>query len=73
LRVQSGELAVFAEVQQVFVSFLQDIRRLAEAMPSSLAMRVNPTDPVFAKAALDDWLDSFFRTLHNAPIKGDGV
>jgi hypothetical protein len=73
LRVQSGELAVFAEVQQVFVSFLRDIRQLTEAMPSSLAMRVNPTDPVFAKAALDEWLDSFFRTLHTAPIKGDGV
>jgi hypothetical protein len=63
LRVQSGELVVYAEARDQFVSFLQDIRRLALSLPVSMAMRCNPTDPPFAQRALEEWLRGFFRTL----------
>ena len=63
LRVQSGELVLFAEARETFTSFLQDIRRLALSLPASMAVRCNPTDPPLAQRALDEWLRGFFRTL----------
>jgi len=63
LRVQSGELVVYAEARDQFVSFLQDIRRLALSLPASMAVRCNPTDPPLAQRALEEWLRGFFRTL----------
>lgn len=67
LRVQSGELVVFAEARETFIRFLQDVRRFAEAMPGALAMRCNPSDPQLAQAALEDWIKGYFRVLHQAP------
>ncbi len=69
LRVQSGELVLFVEVRDSFVSFLRDIRQFAEAMPASMAMRCNPADPQHAQTALTDWLNGFFRHLHQNPAK----
>jgi hypothetical protein len=42
LRVQSGELVLFAEAREKFTSFLQDIRRLALSLPVSMAVPCNP-------------------------------
>jgi hypothetical protein len=72
LRVQSGELVLFVEVRDSFVSFLRDIRQFAEAMPASMAMRCNPADPQHAQTALTDWLNGFFRHLHQNPAKATG-
>ena len=72
LRVQSGELVLFAEARETFVAFLKDVRRLADAMPGALAMRCNPVDPALAQASLEDWLRGFFRQLHQAPIPKAG-
>jgi hypothetical protein len=65
LRLQSGELVVYAEVRDKFVGFLHEVRRLAMAMPASMAMRCNPNDPPFAQRALEEWLRGYFRLLNS--------
>jgi hypothetical protein len=71
LRVQSGELVVYAEMRDTFTSFLKEVRTLASTMPAAMAMRCNPVDPQLAQAALEDWLKGFFRQLHQHPAKAD--
>jgi len=73
LRVQSGELVLYVEVRDGFVSFLRDIRQLAETLPSAMANRCNPADPQHAQTALTDWLNGFFRHLHQNPAKATGA
>lgn len=72
LRVASGELVVFAEVRDGFISFLREVRQLAEAMPAALSNRCNPADPLLAQAALTDWLNGFFRHLYQNPAQATG-
>jgi len=72
LQVQSGELVLYVEIRDTFVAFLREVRQLAEAMPSALANRCNPADPLFAQSALNDWRDAFFRHLHQNPAKATG-
>jgi len=66
LRVQSAELVPYAEVRDQFVRFLQDVRRLAESMPAAVAMRANPSDPLLAQTALEEWLEAYFRLLNSS-------
>lgn len=67
LRVQSGELVPYIEARDTFASFLREMRTLATAMPAAWAMRCNPVDPTMAQLALEDWIKTYFRALHQNP------
>lgn len=67
LRVQSGELVSYVEVRDTFAAFLREMRTLATAMPAAWAMRCNPSDPTMAQLALEEWLRTYFRALHQNP------
>lgn len=65
LRVQAGDLMLASEARAVFGSFLRDMRKYAETLPTTMAIRTNPTDPEMARTALQEWLDGYFHQLHS--------
>lgn len=52
-----GELVKLDEVQRLISRVLLPIRQRLNALPAECASQVNPTDPVFARAALQRWVD----------------
>lgn len=57
---RDGRTVVMEEVQALYTDALLPIRQRLLAMPSECAARANPTDPQFAREALQSWID---RTL----------
>lgn len=51
------------EVQETLSKFLSQIRSLLDAMPSSVATRANPSDPEYAKKAIQDSVDQLMITI----------
>lgn len=49
---------VMEEAQQIYTEALLPVRQRLLAMPSECATRANPTDPKFARDALQGWVDS---------------
>ncbi len=68
LRVQSGELIVYTEAEEVMVGFLRELRAYCEVMPAAMALRCNPSDPVLAQTALTEWVQTYFAKLRQAPV-----
>lgn len=55
------------DAQATFNAFLMLLRGELERLPSSLASRVNPSDPEHAHTMLDAAIVGIFKKLHNAP------
>lgn len=56
-RQLDGELVKLDEVQRLISRVLLPIRQRLNALPAECASQVNPTDPVFARQALQRWVD----------------
>lgn len=54
---RDGELVELVEVQRIYGEALLPVRQRLIAMPSECATRTNPTDPQFARDALQRWVD----------------
>jgi phage terminase Nu1 subunit (DNA packaging protein) len=54
---RAGNLVSMEEVQQLFSESLQPVRQRLLALPAECATRANPTDPQFARQALQEWVD----------------
>lgn len=55
----------FEDAERAFREILQDVRTIATAMPSALAAKVNPQDPLLAQKLLEEWRDkTLFRSIH---------
>jgi hypothetical protein len=52
------ELVPMSEVQSLYTQAMLPWRQALLAMPSELASRVNPTDPVFAQQQAQAWVDA---------------
>ena len=60
---QSGEMIPLARNLAWQESVLSPLRQVLLAMPGAMANRCNPTDPNFAQAALDQWVDTTLSIL----------
>jgi hypothetical protein len=61
---RDGETISYRDADTRYRSFLNDIRVICMAMPSSLASKVNPTDPPHAQKIMEEWRnDVLFKTL----------
>jgi hypothetical protein len=53
------------DAERTFRSVLQDVRTIAAAMPSAMAAKVNPADPVLAQKLLEEWRDkTLFKVIY---------
>jgi len=59
-----GQTISFKDAEAVFLGILKDIRKHTDAMPASLAGKVNPHDTALACQILTDWRVSFYRMMH---------
>lgn len=67
------ELVSLAEVQAMYSESLLPVRQRFLALPSEAAARCNPSDPEFARAALQRWVDDAFPIIREQlpkPQKG---
>lgn len=61
---RDGETISYRDAEARYRNFLNDIRVICMAMPSSLAAKVNPTDPTHAQKIMEEWRnDVLFKTL----------
>jgi hypothetical protein len=65
-----GQTISFNDATALFTGILKELRTYSDAMPASLAGRVNPHDTELALRILTDWRDSFHRMIHAADEKG---
>ena len=56
-------LISFDEVQATFTKHLGGIRQLMDALPSSVAVRANPSDPECARMAVQEGIDQILRMI----------
>ncbi len=62
---RDGETMPFSAAEARFRTVLQDLKMLAAAMPSALAAKVNPQDPLHAQKLLEEWRDkTLFKSLY---------
>lgn len=59
----------YEDAVHVFSGILKELRTFSDAMPSSLAGKVNPHDTEHARKTLVEWRDSFHRMIHAAGEK----
>lgn len=55
-RLRLGDIIEREAAQAILTARLAPLRAKLVAAPSSLASRLNPTDPELAKAVLEDWV-----------------
>ena len=51
------------EVQATYAKYLGGIRQLMDALPSSVAVRANPSDPECAKQAVEEGINQILRMI----------
>jgi hypothetical protein len=56
-RVKEKELVPLDEAKSVLTATLSHVRSRFVALPAEMAARTNPTDPAFARKALEQWRD----------------
>jgi hypothetical protein len=59
----------YEDAVHVFSGILKELKTYTDAMPSSLAGRVNPHDTEHARKTLVEWRDTFHRMIHAAGEK----
>lgn len=53
------------DAERIYRTVLQDVRTIASAMPSALAGKVNPQDPILAQKLLEEWRDkTLFKAIY---------
>lgn len=57
------ELLSGEEVQATYTKYLGGIRALMDALPSSVAVRANPSDPECARKAVEEGIDQILRMI----------
>lgn len=62
--LQKGVTIMMAEAKELFARHLQAVRMALKSMPSRIAARCNPADPVLAKQALNEAVERMFKTLN---------
>ena len=65
-RQATNELMSVGEVEAVFTETLGTIRALMDALPASVCVRANPSDPELAKMALQEGVDQILRAINQA-------
>ena len=63
LREKSEGLVPLSEAHEAIKAVTEPLRRLLDAMPKSVAVRANPTDPQLAEEALREGLDQVFKLM----------
>lgn len=62
---RDGLTLSYGEAERIFRTILQDIRIIAMAMPSALAVRVNPADQHHAQQLLTEWVQkTLFKAIY---------
>jgi hypothetical protein len=57
------ELISVEEVKEINTKYLGGIRALMDAMPGSICVRANPSDPECAKEAMEEYIDRILRMI----------
>jgi len=65
-RQATNELISVQEVEAVFTETLGTIRALMDALPASVCVRANPSDPELAKKALEEATNQILRAINQA-------
>jgi hypothetical protein len=60
------ELLSTAEVKEKYIKHIGSLRALMDALPSSVCVRANPSDPECAKQALEDGINQIYITIQKA-------
>lgn len=63
LKQREGELVKLEDAKNICVDIVSPISRRIKDMPASLAIKVNPTDPSFAKSELRIWSDEILKRI----------
>ncbi len=71
-RIAEGELMETQEVVEFYTQALLPIRQRLLALPNECATRVNPTDPQFAREALQRWVDDALPMIRDGLPKPKG-
>lgn len=62
----AGLLVPFEDVRRMYGAALMPIRQRLLALPAECATRANPTDPQFARDALQRWVDESLPLIRDA-------
>jgi len=67
-RQQTGDLITVEQAREMVASTFAPVRQALLSLPTSMAARCNPSDPVMARMALEEWIDGFMRTVREKII-----
>lgn len=68
-REMEKKTITYEDAVHAFTGILKELRTYTDAMPASLAGRVNPADTELALKTLVEWRDNFHRMIHAAGEK----
>jgi len=71
LRIESGQIFTGDQFDTMFNELVIPLRARYLAMPAECAVLCNPTDPQFARAALDSWVRDNLPKLREAVQKSN--
>ena len=60
---QTGEVINVEQAKAMIASTFGPLRQALLALPSTMAARCNPADPVMAREALGEWVDGVLKTV----------
>jgi hypothetical protein len=72
-KLQKKELITLEEFEAMFRELVMPIRARLLAMPAECAVLCNPTDPQFARVALDSWVRDNIPKMREAVQKGNSA
>jgi len=73
LKHKSGDLITSETALDLIRASFQPVREAFTSLPISMAARVNPSDPVFAREALAQWVDDALRVCHEKALDRNGA
>ena len=68
-----GEMVPMSEAAALYTAALLPVRQRLLSMPPECATRANPTDPQFALAALQEWVDATLPLIRAELSKSKGA
>jgi hypothetical protein len=64
IAAQNEDLVSMDRAKEMVTSMFLPVRQRLLSLPEAMAARVNPTDPVFARMALEEWVETSFQLLY---------
>jgi len=65
-QLETRETLTISEVEETYAKTLGGIRALMDALPASVAVRANPSDPECAKKAIEEAVDQIYRQIQSS-------